>query len=160
MTSIARLATGLRHRLGALLIAGALLVLLAGGGFAAFESRVVANYWEGVWWALSLMTTVGFVGETPETVAGRLLSAVMMVAGFGLMTVTTASIASLFVKQEEAPDVLAEREFETSNRMLLERLSSRLDSIEQSLKVLEERGRTDLRSGGGAVPDGPRTFEP
>ena len=140
MTPIVTRAAGLRLRLrlGALLFGGALLVLLAGGGFAAFESQVVANYGEGVWWALSLVTTVGFVGETPETVAGRILSAVLMVAGFGLMALTTASIASLFVRQEEAPDVLAEREFETSNQQLLEQLVARLDSIERSRKSLEQ----------------------
>jgi hypothetical protein len=137
MTSIRLNAAGLRHRLGTMLFGGALLVLLAGGGFAAFESRVVATYWEGVWWALSLMTTVGFIGEAPETVAGRLLSSVLMVAGFALMAVTTASIASLFVQQEEKPQVLAEREYETSNTELLEHLLARLDSIESTLRSLE-----------------------
>ena len=137
MISISLNAAGLRHRLGTLLFGGALLVLLAGGGFAALESRVVATYWEGVWWALSLMTTVGFIGEAPETAAGRLLSAVLMVAGFGLMAVTTASIASLFVQQEEEPDLMAEREYETSNTELLQHLAARLDSIESSLRSLE-----------------------
>ena len=139
MNSIVRHATGLRHRLGWLLLGGALLILLAGGGFAAFESRVVANYGEGVWWALSLMTTVGFIGEAPETTAGRLLSAVMMVAGFGLMALTTAAIASLFVHQEEEPDVAAELELGTANRELLRLLMTRLDSIERSLQSLESR---------------------
>ncbi len=131
--------TGVRHHVGALLAGGAVLVLLAGGGFAAFESRTVASYGEGVWWALSLMTTVGFVGEAPETVAGRVLSAVLMLVGFGLMAVLTATIASLFVRQEEEPNVRAEREFEDSNRELLEALVTRLDSIERSLQSLEER---------------------
>ena len=139
MNTLATLITGLRHRLGVLLAGGALLVLLAGGGFAAFESRVVSSYGQGVWWALSLMTTVGFTGETPETVAGRVLSAVLMVSGFGLMAVVTASIASLFVHQEEEPNVRAEREFEVSNRELLEQLAGRLDAIERSLRSIEER---------------------
>ncbi|MGZ8758768.1 MAG: ion channel, partial [Aeromicrobium sp.] len=71
-----------RRRLANYLVVGAVVVLLAGGGFAAFESRQVSNYWEGVWWALSLMSTVGFVGEAPESLVGRLLSSVLMVSGF------------------------------------------------------------------------------
>lgn len=143
MTSFARHVTGLRHRLRSLLFGGALLILLAGGGFAAFESRVVGSYWEGVWWALSLMTTVGFIGEAPETTAGQLLSAVMMVAGFGLMALTTAAIASLFVHEEEEPDVAAELALETENRELLRLLITRLDSIERSLQSLEPRPPPD-----------------
>lgn len=69
---------------------GAVVVLLAGGGFAAFESRQVSSYGEGVWWALSLMSTVGFVGEAPESTAGRLVSSVLMVTGFALMALVTA----------------------------------------------------------------------
>ena len=63
----------LRHRLAALLSTATALVLAAGGGFAALENHLVSSYWEGVWWALSLMTTVGFVGESPETTSGRLV---------------------------------------------------------------------------------------
>lgn len=56
-----------RRRLVTYLITAAFIALLAGGGFAAFESRQVSNYWEGLWWALSLMSTVGFIGEAPES---------------------------------------------------------------------------------------------
>jgi hypothetical protein len=65
-----------------------------------------------VWWALSLMTTVGFVGESPETTGGRLLSAVLMLIGFGVLSVTTAAIASLFVREDEASEERREHAFE------------------------------------------------
>ena len=123
----------LRHRLAALLSTAVALVLAAGGGFAALENNLVTSYWEGVWWALSLMTTVGFVGETPETTSGRLVSAVLMLAGFGLMTLTTAAIASTLVREEEEPDLLIEREFEGTTRRLLEQVVQRLDAIERGL---------------------------
>lgn len=75
----------LRRRLVTNLILGGFIVLLAGGEFAAFESRQVSNQWEGLWWALSLMTTVGFVGEAPESLMVRLLSSILMMSGFALM---------------------------------------------------------------------------
>lgn len=108
-------------------------MLAGGGGLAAFESNVVSSYWEGVWWALSLMTTVGFVGESPETASGRLLSALLMVAGFAMMSLTTAMIASVFVREEEEPAREAERGFEQSTSALLSAIESRLSVIEQSL---------------------------
>lgn len=57
----------------------AILVLLAGGGFAALETDTVESYWEGVWWALSLTTTVGFADGTPQTALGKVLSGLVMV---------------------------------------------------------------------------------
>ncbi len=49
----------------------AVIVLLAGGGLAAIETQTIGDYGDGVLWALSLMTTVGFVGGLPQTVGGK-----------------------------------------------------------------------------------------
>ncbi len=133
----------LRRRLVTYLVLTAFLLLLAGGGFAAFESRQVSNYWEGLWWALSLMSTVGFVGEAPESVAGRLLSSVLMVSGFALMALVTASISSLFVREEQLPDEQAEERFEGEALRLLEDLARRLEAIEASVAPPDRGDVTD-----------------
>jgi Ion channel len=113
---------GWRHRLPVFLLLGVVVLLLAGAGFVALESNVVHTYWEGLWWALSLMTTVGFVGESPETTGGRILSAALMVSGFALLTLTTAAIASLFVREEERS---------RQNRSALLRLLSPVPKVER-----------------------------
>lgn len=123
----------LRRRLVTYLLLTAFVLLLAGGGFAAFESRQVSNFWEGLWWALSLMSTVGFVGEAPESLVGRLLSSVLMISGFALMALVTASISSLFVREEQLPDERAEKQFEGETLQLLTDLSRRLEAIEASV---------------------------
>ena len=114
------------------------VVLLAGAGFAALEQDTVSSYWEGLWWALSLMTTVGFVGESPETTGGRILSSVLMLSGFALLTLATAALASLFVREEEIPTEERERDFELAALSRLEELAARLDAIEAAL----DRDRT------------------
>lgn len=116
---------------------GAVVVLLAGGGFAAFESRQVSSYGGGVWWALSLMSTVGFVGEAPESTAGRLVSSILMISGFALMALVTASIASLFVREEELTGEATEREFEDQALALLDHLVERLERVETRLDDLD-----------------------
>lgn len=123
----------IRPRPVVFVVVGVVVVLLAGGGFAAVESRQVNSYAEGVWWALSLMTTVGFVGEAPESTAGRLLSSVLMVSGFALMTLLTASIASLFVREDERPEELAERAFAEAALAQLEELNRKVDALERRL---------------------------
>jgi voltage-gated potassium channel len=122
-----------RRRLVTYLIIAVFIVLLAGGGFAAFESRQVSNYWEGLWWALSLMTTVGFIGEAPESVLGRLVSSVLMVSGFALMALVTAAIASLFVREEQEPDEQAEELFDAQALRLLADIAQRLETIEATM---------------------------
>ena len=61
----------LRRRLVVPGVIGGVAALLVGAGAAAaFEADTVSSYWDGLWWALGLMTTVGFVGGPPHTTAG------------------------------------------------------------------------------------------
>ncbi len=76
------------------------------------------------------MTTVGFVGEAPESTSGRVLSSVVMVAGFALLALVTAAISSLFVRAEQLPDVVAEEAFEAKALRLLGELSQRVAILE------------------------------
>jgi voltage-gated potassium channel len=84
----------------ALAAAGALLVVTA-GAMAAVETDTVANLGRGLWWSLALMTTVGFLGDPPQTVAGAWLSAALMTSGFFLLALVSAGLASLFVREDE-----------------------------------------------------------
>jgi voltage-gated potassium channel len=116
----------------------AILVLLAGGGFAAVEADTVTTYWEGVWWALSLVTTVGFIGGSPSTAAGQALAAVLMVLGFLLVAWTTAVVASALVSEDEAPEVALGRAFELEALAELRALGDRLERLERQLETSPE----------------------
>jgi voltage-gated potassium channel len=94
------------------------LVLVAGGAAAAVETDTIDGFWAGAWWALSLMMTVGFVGPEPLTTAGRVISVVLMVSGFVLLATVTATIASLFVREEEQAE--ERRLAEVESRILAE----------------------------------------
>jgi voltage-gated potassium channel len=121
----------LRHNLRYLLPVAVLVALLSGGGFAALETDTVPTFLSGVWWALSLITTVGFVGDTPVTTGGRLLAAFLMVFGFVLLSLTTAAVASLFVREDEqaveARDAAVDAEILTA----LRDIQARLDALER-----------------------------
>jgi voltage-gated potassium channel len=105
-------------------------LVLAGGAFAALESDTVESFWEGLWWALSLTTTVGLVGHEPLTTAGHILSGVLMLMGFWLLAMTTAAVASLFVREDEEPEERALRIFEEHALAELRELRSRLEQLE------------------------------
>jgi voltage-gated potassium channel len=106
----------------------AAVILLGGGGFAALETDTVGSFWEGVWWAITLAATVGFV-DTPTTVGGQLLSAAISVVGFVLLAITTAAVASFFVREDEQPQERRSRAFEDAVLAELKNLRTEIDRL-------------------------------
>jgi len=106
------------------------VVLVAGGGLAAIETDTVSNYGEGVWWAVSLMSTVGFAGETPSTPGGQVLSGFLMVFGFATLSLVTASFASMLVIEEEEPEFEAARVTEAEVLAELKQVRDQLEALE------------------------------
>lgn len=102
----------------------AIVVLVAGGALAAIETDTVGSFGEGVWWAVSLMSTVGFAGDTPATTGGRVISGLLMLFGFALLTMVTAGLASLVIREqrEEVRERSVERELLAELRAVRERL--------------------------------------
>lgn len=107
-------------------------VILAGAaGMAAFSTDTTESYWDGVWWSISLMTTVGFSGPAPHTLAGHLIATVTMITGFMLLAFTTAAVASLLVREDEQP--LEEAELQTDQEILRE-----VRALRSELELLRE----------------------
>lgn len=112
-----------------LLVSSTALLLGAGAG-AAFESDTVGSYWRGLWWAISLMTTVGYVGQPPKSTEGAVVSVVLMLTGFLLLSLVSAALASLFVKEDEQPVQRREVAVDTEILSALASILERLDSLE------------------------------
>jgi len=109
------------------------IVLVAGGALAAIETDTVGSYDEGLWWAVSLMSTVGFAGDTPQTTGGRVVSGFLMVFGFATLSLVTASLASLLVAEEEEPELEAVPVSEREVLAELQRVRGRLESLESRI---------------------------
>jgi voltage-gated potassium channel len=71
---------------------------------ATFDSGEFGTLWDGVWWAATTMTTVGYGDLYPTTVEGRLIGILVMVVGVASMSLLTAAIASRFVRVEREPE--------------------------------------------------------
>jgi voltage-gated potassium channel len=106
----------------------AAVILLGGGGFAALETDTVDTFWEGIWWAVTLVATVGFV-DTPTTVGGKLLSAAISVVGFVSLAITTAAVASFFVREDEQPQERRAQAFEDEVLAELKNLRAEIDRL-------------------------------
>jgi len=62
------------------------------------EGSNIKTFGDGLWWAVSTVTTVGYGDRYPTTTEGRFLAVVLMIMGISLVGVITASVAAWFVK--------------------------------------------------------------
>lgn len=117
-----------------MLIGSAAALVLGAGAAAAFESDTVGSYWAGLWWAISLMTTVGFIGAPPTSEIGAAVSVVLMVTGFLLLSLISAALASLFVREDEEPVQRRELAAEAEILGALVDISDRLARLEARME--------------------------
>ena len=125
----------------------ALIALLAAlGGGAAFEAlesqqHPKPGFFDGIWWSVSTMTTVGYGDVIPHTTASRMLAMALMLTGIGFVALLTGAIAERFLSpevrevQEELEIVGAE---EDKIAAAISDVRSRLDHLEM---LVQQRSR-------------------
>lgn len=112
-----RLTSGDSLRIAALLTL--FLVVLGGAAQHAASESEYGSLWDGVWWAVVTVTTVGYGDLYPTTVQGRLVGMVLMFTGIAFLALLTAAIASRWVKQERSEE---REEAEQQRKELMETL--------------------------------------
>jgi voltage-gated potassium channel len=119
-------------------ILAALTALGGGYGYSAIEDGQdpPPSVWDGVWWAVSTMTTVGYGDEFPVTTLGRIVAIALMLVGIGFIAILTGAIAERFLAAEIEEAVEAAEEVEATEVEVLAELReirSRLDRLETRL---------------------------
>lgn len=85
-------------------LATVFLTVIAGAVQATLDTHDFKSFWDGVWWAVTTVTTVGYGDVYPTTVAGRIVALALMLVGVGFLAVLTAMIASRFVKEQRGEE--------------------------------------------------------
>jgi voltage-gated potassium channel len=80
------------------------LVVVAGAVQAELNAGEFESLWDGIWWAIVTVTTVGYGDLYPTTVSGRIIGIGLMFLGIGFLAVLTATVASQFVKSDRADE--------------------------------------------------------
>ncbi len=84
-----------------------ILIYLAAVGIYYFEHEaqpeVFTSMFDGLWWAVATLTTVGYGDSYPVTAGGRFFTFVVLVVGLGIVALPSGIIASALAKarQEE-----------------------------------------------------------
>ncbi|MCY4641428.1 MAG: ion transporter [Gammaproteobacteria bacterium] len=88
-----------------------MLVYLASVGIYYFENThqpdVYRSIFDGLWWAVITLTTVGYGDMYPVTAGGKLFTFVILMCGLGIVAIPTGLIASAFsniIENEQRAD--------------------------------------------------------
>jgi voltage-gated potassium channel len=95
-----------QHGLKYVLLAGLLIMLLSAGLITLFERNdngSIRDFDDGLWWAATTITTVGYGDKFPVSHEGRGIAIFLMLVGISMFSILTANIASFFVKTSEDP---------------------------------------------------------
>ncbi len=82
-------------------IVGITVILGLGFGILYGLIEEQASIFDGMWWALVTITTVGYGDFFPLTTAGRIVGALLMVVGIGFVATLTASVAAHFMDDSD-----------------------------------------------------------
>ena len=98
-----------------------------GGGLTTFQTTG-----DGLWWAVTTITSVGYGDYYPVTTPGRILGAILEVAGVTIFGIIIALVTVELFRKEQI--------------FYWKRTVERFDRIEELLKKLEKEQIFDLKS--------------
>jgi voltage-gated potassium channel len=60
----------------------------------------IRSVWDAIWWAVVTICTVGYGDKFPVSDGGKMVGIVLMLSGIGLLSMLTATVASVLVEQK------------------------------------------------------------
>ena len=130
-----------RNYLGSVLLVALAFTLMSGLLIAGIDPSI-ENVWQGIWWAWVTVATVGYGDTVPQSVAGKVFGAVVILFGVGFFSLLTASFSAYFVSRGEIE--IEEEEIEEINQLM--NIERRIDAMEKTLQRIEDRLNEDRRN--------------
>lgn len=99
----------------------------------------IESIWDGIWWAWVTVATVGYGDIVPQSTAGRVFGAIVILFGVVFFSLLTASFSAYFVSRGEVE--IEEEEEEEIDRLKV--IEERIETMEQTLARIEKRVNDD-----------------
>jgi voltage-gated potassium channel len=133
-----------RNHLGTTLLVALAFTLMSGLLIAGIDPSI-ENVWQGIWWAWVTgqgiwwawvtVATIGYGDIVPQSAAGKVFGAVVILFGVAFFSLLTASFSAYFISRGEI-EIEEEEEEEIYRLRDIER---RIEAMEQSLQRIESR---------------------
>jgi voltage-gated potassium channel len=137
-----------RNALIVIVTATFIIVVTSGIAMRAIDHREYPSVWEGMWWSLQTVTTVGYGDVTPKNAGGKFVAVVVMLEGISFLAIVTAAITSTFVtraqrevqsRQQQSAEDTGETVAAAPADPRLEQMAARLERVESLLLELRRR---------------------
>jgi voltage-gated potassium channel len=119
----------LRKAIG-LIVAVATMLAIAAAVLERLIDPAFNTFPEALWFAVTTVSTVGYGDYVPESDAGRVVAAALMLTGLGLIPLITSVVVSILVSR-------GSREAREEELRDLNQILERLDSLDRRLAGLE-----------------------
>lgn len=103
------------------------VVVIAAAAETVVDSEKSPSIWDGIWWAVVTVTTVGYSDIAPHSTGGKIIAVFVMLFGIGFLSILTATIASTSSRSER-------REETEAILAALTRLESEVSELRQRLE--------------------------
>lgn len=128
---------------------GATVLLIGTAALAVTEAErgvpgaTITSAGDGLWWAVTTITTVGYGDRYPVSATGRVIAVALMVGGIALLGVVTATIASWLVDRVQQEN---EQE-QAATRAQVRALAEEVAALRELLIAQRETDEAPDRSG-------------
>jgi voltage-gated potassium channel len=119
-----------QNQLGNLLAFTLFMVVMSGVLISGFDPAI-HDPWEGIWWALVTITTVGYGDVVPVSGPGKFFASLLIILGIVVFSVLTATVSAYLIRRTE------ESEGEELHQLMKD-VQRRLERIENRMKKLEQ----------------------
>lgn len=126
-----------RSAVNVIVVATFAVVVIGGALMRLLDPDEYSSIWEGMWWALQTVTTVGYGDVVPEEPSGRIVAAFIMLEGVGFLAIATAAITSAFVARERREREAARAPGEGNGAASTQSVHRRLDELDGRLDRIE-----------------------
>lgn len=139
-----------QRRFRMLLILLLVVSLILGLAIVPFERRVgnITTYGDGLWWAITTITTVGYGDKVPVTNSGKIVGVMLQVMGAMMFGIVIAIISNYVSRSQD--------------EFYWNRLFQRLDRLETQTEELKKRTgyivKTDAPGGASDQAAPPTTY--
>lgn len=109
-------------------------IIISGIIFGQIEHEDV---FDGIWWAITTVTTVGYGDLYPHTTYGKIYAITLMLIGIAFASVLTANIASYFVSKDTRSDA---KNTISENELILKKLddlSLKIDELDEKISYMK-----------------------
>ena len=116
----------------ALIVGVASLLAFVGAVLERLLDPAFANFPQALWFTVTTVSTVGYGDYVPQSAEGKLIAAVLMLTGLGLIPLITSVVVAILVHRHSRAARM--EELRDLNLIL-----ARLDAIDRRLEGIEPR---------------------